>query len=179
MAGKTLGCLFHAFLKDAYYVERRLARALPKMAKGSNCPALAAVLEVYCERTQEQARRLEEVFVLSGRTPEEKIWPVIDGVIDEGLELLQHYKASPALGAGLVAVAQTIAHYEITRYGTLMRWAGMLGMREAAALLCNTLAEELLVGLQLDVLADGVAQTEGMLSPPEAASPAQSLSQAA
>ncbi len=154
MAPKTLEDLFHEILKDIYYAEAKSLRTLPKMAKGTDCPELARFFDEHCERAEEQLRRLERVFALLGKRPEGRTWPVFDGIIDEGLDLLQHYRSSPALGAGLLAVAQAVAHYEISRYATLKRWAEVLGLREAASLLDETLREEMQANEELSALAD-------------------------
>jgi ferritin-like metal-binding protein YciE len=154
MAAKSLDTLFHEILKDVYYTERKLLRALPRMADGANCSDLAALFERRRAQTEEQVRRLAKVFATLGKLPQERTWPVIDGMIDEGPEIVEHYQLSPALDAGLIAAAQTVAHYEITRYGALKRWATMLGMSEAAQLLDETLQEELQAGAELSALAD-------------------------
>ena len=154
MAPKTLEDLFHEILKDIYYAETKSLRTLPKMAKGADCPKLTRFLEGHSAQGQEQLQRLERVFALLGRKPQGRTWPVFDGIIDEGLDLLQHYKSSPALDAGLLAVAQAAAHYEISRYATLKRWAKALGLKEAAGLLDKTLREEMQANEALSALAD-------------------------
>lgn len=154
MAAKSLDTLFYEILKDVYYTERKLLRALPKMANGANCPDLAALFERRRQQTEEQVRRLAKVFATLGKLPQERTWPVIDGMIDEGPDLVEHYRSSPALDAGLVAAAQAVAHYEIARYGTLKRWATMLGMNEAGQLLDEMLQEEVQAGAELNAFAD-------------------------
>jgi ferritin-like metal-binding protein YciE len=154
MAAKSLETLFHEFLKDVYYTEKKLLRALPKMAKGASCPDLAGLFERCRVQSEEQVRRLEKVFASLGKPAEERTWPVVDGMIDEGPEIVERYKSSPALDAGLLAAAQAVAHYEIARYGTLKRWAAALGMREAGQWLDETLQEEVHIGGEFSALAD-------------------------
>ena len=164
MAAKSLDTLFHEILKDAYYTERKLLRALPRMADGANCSDLAALFERRRAQTEEQVRRLAKVFATLGKLPQERTWPVIDGMIDEGPEIVEHYQSSPALDAGLIAAAQTVAHYEITRYGTLKRWAEMMGMTQAAQLLDQTLEEESRTDEDLTKLADKSVNDDAMRS---------------
>jgi ferritin-like metal-binding protein YciE len=160
MAVKSLENLFHEILKDVYYLEKRLLRTLTKMASGANSMELAAIFEKRRDQTERQVQRLEKVFAILGKRPEARPWPMVDGIIDEGPELLEHYKSSPALDAGLLASAQAVAHYEITRYATLKRWAAMLGMQDAARLLDETLLEETQTNQDLTVLADRMANAK-------------------
>jgi ferritin-like metal-binding protein YciE len=154
MDTKTLENLFPHGLKDIYYAEKKILRTLPKMAKGANSPELKAAFQKHRDQTEGQVERLEQVFELLGRRPQGKTCPAIDGIIEEGQEILEEYEGSSALDAGLLAAAQAVEHYEITRYGTLRRWAQLLGMREAADLFAATLQEESQTDEELTALAE-------------------------
>lgn len=154
MAGKTLENLFHDGLRDIYYAEKKILRTLPKMAKAANDKQLKAAFEKHKEQTEVQVERLDKVFEIFGKRAQGKTCPAIDGILEEGAEILDEYKGSPALDAGLLAAAQAVEHYEITRYGTLRRYAQMLGMSDAAQLLKETLAEESQTDEDLSALAE-------------------------
>jgi ferritin-like metal-binding protein YciE len=159
---KTLDNLFHDTLKDVYYAEKKILRTLPKMAKGAKSKALAAAFEKHRDQTEVQVERLEKIFDMLGKRAQGKTCPAIDGIIEEGQEIMEDYKSSPALDAGLLAAAQAVEHYEITRYGTLKRWAEVLGMREAAQLLDETLQEEAQTDEDLTALADKQVNAKAM-----------------
>ncbi|PZU85027.1 MAG: hypothetical protein DI528_13055 [Shinella sp.] len=142
MTQKTLDDLFHETLKDIYYAERKILKALPKMARGAQDPRLKAAFEKHKEETEGQVERLQQVFEIIGKRPRAKTCPAIDGIIEEGEEILDEFKGTPALDAGLLAAAQAVEHYEISRYGTLRAWARQLGHRDAVTLLEATLEEE-------------------------------------
>ncbi|MFN4100503.1 MAG: ferritin-like domain-containing protein [Pararhodobacter sp.] len=142
MKTKTLDDLFLDMLKDIYYAERKILKALPKMARGAQSPELRAAFEKHHGETQIQIERLQQVFELLGKPARGKTCPAIEGIIEEGEEVLEEFKDSPALDAGLVAAAQAVEHYEMARYGTLTAWATLLGQKDAAKLLQETLAEE-------------------------------------
>ena len=153
-ATKTLDNLFLDTLKDVYYAEKKILRTLPKMAKAANAQELAAAFEKHREQTEVQVERLERIFEILGKRAHGKTCPAIDGIIEEGQEIIDDYKSSPALDAGLLAAAQAVEHYEITRYGTLKRWAEVMGMSEAALLLDETLQEASQTDEDLSALAD-------------------------
>ena len=155
MKTKTMEDLFHETLKDIYYAERKILRALPKMARGANSADLKAAFQKHEEETQMQVERLQQVFELIGKPARGKTCPAIDGIIEEGEEALQAFPNSPALDASLIAAAQAVEHYEIARYGTLRRWAEVMGMKDAAKLLDQTLQEEGMTDESLTQLADG------------------------
>ncbi|RWP16021.1 MAG: ferritin-like domain-containing protein [Mesorhizobium sp.] len=139
---KGLEDLFHDGLKDVYYAERKILAALKKMAKGAESDELTAAFEKHRDETEAQIERLQQVFEIFGKRPQAKTCPAIDGIIEEGQEILEEFKEAPALDAGLVAAAQAVEHYEIARYGTLITWAGLLGLNDAVPLLEETLEEE-------------------------------------
>ena len=157
MAEKKLDDLFLDTLKDIYYAERKILKALPKMAKAAQSPDLKAAFEKHEEETEGQVERLQKVFEILGKQARGKVCPAIEGIIEEGEEIMDEFKGSPALDAGLVSAAQAVEHYEITRYGTLKRWAEELGMQDAARLLAQTLAEESKTDEALTGIADAVA----------------------
>ncbi|NML75859.1 ferritin-like domain-containing protein [Rhizobium sp. S-51] len=142
MAQKTLDDLFHETLKDIYYAERKILKTLPKMARGAQDPKLQAAFEKHREETEGQIERLQQVFEIIGKRPRAKTCPAIDGIVEEGEEILEEFKGTAALDAGLLAAAQAVEHYEISRYGTLSAWAKQLGLKDAVKLLDETLAEE-------------------------------------
>jgi len=142
MATKTLEDLFHETLKDIYYAERKILKALPKMARGAQNEKLKAAFQQHKEETEGQVERLQQVFEIIGKRPRGKTCPAIDGIVEEGEEIMEEFKGSPALDAGLLAAAQAVEHYEISRYGTLRAWAQQLGYKDAVKLLDETLAEE-------------------------------------
>lgn len=159
MANKTLDDLFHETLKDIYYAERQIVKALPKMARGAQDPKLKAAFEKHREETEGQIDRLKQVFEIIGKRAQGKTCPAIDGIIEEGEEILDEFKGTSALDAGLLAAAQAVEHYEISRYGTLRAWAQQLGHREAVTLLEQTLAEESKTDEALTVLAKTAVNT--------------------
>lgn len=142
MATKTLEDLFHETLKDIYYAERKILKALPKMARGAQDEKLKAAFLQHKEETEGQVERLQQVFEIIGKRPRAKTCPAIDGIVEEGEEIMEEFKGSPALDAGLLAAAQAVEHYEISRYGTLRAWAQQLGYKDAVKLLDETLTEE-------------------------------------
>jgi ferritin-like metal-binding protein YciE len=152
---KTLEDMFHDMLKDVYYAEKQIVKALPKMAKAANSAELKAAFTAHKTETEGQIERLSEVFELAGKPPRGKTCDAILGILEEGKSVMEDYADSPALDAGLVASAQAIEHYEMARYGTLRAWAVQLGMKEAAALLGATLAEETKADQTLSGLAAG------------------------
>jgi ferritin-like metal-binding protein YciE len=156
---KTLEDLFVDTLKDIYYAEKRILKALPKMAKGAESPKLKKGFEKHLAQTEGQIERLEQVFEIFGQPARGKKCEAIEGIIAEGDTILQEYKGTAALDAGLISSAQAVEHYEITRYGTLRRWAEMLGRRNAASLLDRSLKEESQTDEQLNMIAEQANQT--------------------
>jgi ferritin-like metal-binding protein YciE len=139
---KKLDELFHDTLKDIYYAEKKILSALPKMAKAAQSDELRAAFEKHEAETEEQIIRLEKVFEEIEQKPQGKKCAAIEGILEEGQEIIKEYKGSPALDAGMLAAAQAVEHYEISRYGTLQTWAEEMGLENAANLLGETLEEE-------------------------------------
>lgn len=159
---KGLEDLFLDGLKDLYYAEKKITKALPKMAKAAESGELVAGFEKHLAETEAQVERLEQVFDLLGKPARGKTCPAIDGILEEGVEIMQEYKGTPALDAGLVAAAQAVEHYEIARYGTLTVWAEQMGMTEAAELLKATLGEEEATDEALSALGEGGVNEKAM-----------------
>ena len=143
MVEKTLSDLFLAQLKDIYYAEKKSFRTLPKMVKAAQVPELKQAFTAHREETQGQIERLEQVFEMLGKRPQTKPCEAINGIVAEGEETIEDFGESAAIDTGLVAAGQAVEHYEMARYGALIAWAGQLGMPEAAALLNQTLQEEM------------------------------------
>ena len=123
MAPKTLDTLFHDTLRDVYYAERKALQGLRKMARGVHAAELRDAFETHRDETEGQIQRLQQVFEMIGRRAQGKTCAAMDGITEEAEEILEEYADSPALDAGLLAAAQAVEHYEITRYGTLAAWA--------------------------------------------------------
>jgi ferritin-like metal-binding protein YciE len=157
---KTLQDLFHDTLKDIYFAEKKILTALPKMAKAANSDQLRAAFEKHRGETEQQVARLEKVFKSIGEEARGKTCDAIVGIIDEGQEIMKEYKGTAALDAGLLAAAQSVEHYEISRYGTLKTWAGELGLQDAVKLLDATLAEEKKTDADLTKLAESLVNQE-------------------
>jgi ferritin-like metal-binding protein YciE len=141
-AEKDLNDLFLDTLKDIYYAEKQIYKSLPKMAKAAHSDQLRQAFEKHHQETEGQIERLEQIFELIDKPARGKKCDAIEGILDEGKEIMDEYKSTPALDAGLLAAAQAVEHYEISRYGTLKAWATKLGNKDAARLLDETLAEE-------------------------------------
>ena len=135
--------LFADTLKDIYFAEKQILRALPKMAKKAASPELKDAFETHRDETEGQVERLNRIFEAMGRPARGKTCEAILGIVDEAKEFMDDYKGAEALDAALAASAQTVEHYEIARYGTLKTWAKELGMEDAAKLLDETLQEEI------------------------------------
>jgi ferritin-like metal-binding protein YciE len=157
---KTLQDLFLDSIKDVYFAEKKILVALPKMVKAAQNEDLAAAFEKHIAETEAQVERLEQVFEELDETPKGKNCPAIVGIIDEGKEIMDEYKGSPALDAGLLAAAQAVEHYEICRYGTLVTWAQQLGLKQSVRVLKQTLNEEEKTDEALSQLAESVVNAQ-------------------
>lgn len=139
----TMNDLFLHFLKDVYYAERQIAKALPKMAKAAQNPQLREAFTEHRTETQHQIERLQQVFEVIGKRAQGVTCEAINGLIEECEELLDEAKEPSAMrDAGLIACGQAVEHYEMARYGSLVAWAKLAGQNEAVTLLEQTLAEE-------------------------------------
>src|SRR6267154_913475 len=142
MAEKDLNALFLDTLKDIYYAEKQIYKSLPKMAKAAASDELRTAFEKHYDETEGQIERLEKIFEMLDKPVRGKKCDAIEGILNEGKEIMEEYADTPALDAGLLAAAQAVEHYEISRYGTLKAWALKLNNPQAAKLLDQTLAEE-------------------------------------
>ena len=159
-APKMLSDLFHETLKDIYYAENKIIKTLPKMAKAAYSKDLAAAFNKHLRETQGQVKRLDQIFKMLGKPARGKPCEAINGITEEGAEIMKDFKNAPALDAGLLAAAQAVEHYEISRYGTLKTWANELGLSDAVGLLDQTLAEEKKTDATLTEIAESVVNVE-------------------
>lgn len=150
---KSLDDLFLHFLQDVFFAERQLLKALPKMAKGAQAPALKEAFTAHCAETTHQVERLEQVFGLIGKPVKAVPCPAIKGLIEEADEVMSDSDAGPVRDAGLIACAQAVEHYEMARYGALIAWATTTGHGDVVALLRQTLDEEKAANKMLNDLA--------------------------
>jgi ferritin-like metal-binding protein YciE len=157
---KNLDDLFHDTLKDIYFAEKKILSTLPKMAKAAQSPDLKEAFEKHRGETEGHVARLEKIFATIDKKPQAKTCDAIVGITDEGAEIMKEYKGSPALDAGLLAAAQAVEHYEISRYGTMKTWAQELGLKEAVRLLDQTLAEEKKTDATLTEIAEAVVNQQ-------------------
>ena len=157
---KKLNDLFLDTLKDIYYAEKQILKALPKMAKAAHSDQLRAAFEKHHGETEGQVERLEQVFELIDKPARGKTCEAMQGLLDEGKEIMEEYKGTEALDAGMVAAAQAVEHYEIARYGTLKQWAQQLGIMDAVRLLDQTLQEEKKTDEALTSLAEASVNLE-------------------
>lgn len=134
--------LFEDSLKDIYWAEKALTKALPKMAKNATSQNLITAIEDHLTVTKEQVSRLEQVFEIIGKKAQAKKCDAMEGLIKEGESIIEETEAGPVRDAGIIAASQKIEHYEIATYGTLCAFAKTLGENEAMELLASTLAEE-------------------------------------
>lgn len=156
MKMETLKDLFIDQLKDTYSAEQQLVKALPKMAKAATEPALKEGFTQHLEQTKEHVNRLEQVFAEVGVKPRSKTCQVMEGLIEEGSELMKEKAEPHVLDAGLICAAQKVEHYEIAAYGTLRTWARQMGLERAAGLLHETLQEEAETDEKLTRIAESV-----------------------
>lgn len=154
-SASTLQELFLTHLQDIYHGEKQILKALPKMAKSATTPELKQAFEKHHDQTEGQVERLQRIFELMNKSARGKTCEAIEGLVEEGKEVMTETQSGEVMDAGLIAAAQAVEHYEIARYGTLRSWAEQLGMKEAAKLLGETLAEE----KQTDELLNKIAKS--------------------
>ncbi len=138
----NLNDLFEDTLRDIYYAEKAILKSLPKMKKKASSSKLESAFSEHIEQTEQQVERLEQIFEMIGKSARGKRCPAIDGLSEEAAEIMQEADDDTVRDAGMLAAAQAVEHYEISRYGTLAAWAEKLGMKDAAELLRTTLQEE-------------------------------------
>ena len=164
MVEKSLDDLFQNTLKDIYYAERKILTELPKMMSAAQSPELKGAFEKHRQQTEVHIERLVEVFSILDLKPAGKTCQAIDGILAEGAGVMEEFNGTAALDAGMIAAAQAVEHYEITRYGTLKRWAQTLGLPDAVQLLNDTLREESQTDTDLSALADQIANRKAKLA---------------
>ncbi|APO70553.1 ferritin-like domain-containing protein [Rhizobium mongolense] len=160
MAAKTLNDLFVDTLKDIYFAEKQILKALPKMARAAQSEEGKAGFLKHRDETESQIERLVQVFEIIGKPARGKTCEAIQGIIAESEEIIEEFKGSVALDAGLISAAQAVEHYEIARYGTLIAWAKQLGLKDAIPLLQASLAEEEATDKKLTQLAQTSANVK-------------------
>jgi ferritin-like metal-binding protein YciE len=152
----SLQKLFVEELRDLYHAENQITKALPKMVKAATDPALKAGFQTHLKETEGHVRRLEQIFERLGESPKGKTCKAMEGILEEGEEMVKQ-KAEPAVhDAGLIAAAQRVEHYEIAGYGTVRTYARLLGDHESARLLQETLDEEGATDKKLTQLAEAI-----------------------
>lgn len=151
---KTLDDLFVHQLQDIYYAEQQITKALPKMISKATDPQLKQSFEAHLKETEGQIKRLEQVFQMHGHKPKAVDCPAIDGILKEANEVAGEIGDKEVLDAALVASAQAVEHYEITKYGTMIAWAKRLGRDDCASVLQQTLDEEKATDQKLTAMAD-------------------------
>lgn len=160
MKVENLEDLFNHTLEDIYFAEMKLVKALPKMAKAADSAQLAKAFMGHLEETKEHVTRLEEVFKKLGRKPKATECPAIKGILTESEELMSEIKDADTRDAAMIAAGQAAEHYEITRYGTLVSWAKLLGHKDLATILEKTLKEEYAADDKLTKLAESKLNKE-------------------
>jgi ferritin-like metal-binding protein YciE len=139
---KNLNDLLLTFMQDIYYAERQILKALPKMAKAASNQALKDAFLAHREETQGQIERLQRAFEALGKRARGVTCEAINGLIEEGEEVIEDFPEGSVRDAGLAACAQAVEHYEMARYRALIAWAETVGQKEVVSLLEETLAEE-------------------------------------
>lgn len=159
---KDLHDLFLDQLRDIYFAEKQILKALPRMAKAATSDKLRAAFEKHHDETEGQIERLEQVFELIDKPAKGKTCDAILGLLEEGKEVMDEYKGTEALDAGLLAAAQAVEHYEMARYGTMKAWAARLGMKDAVKLIDETLQQERKTDKDLTALAEAGVNSEAL-----------------
>lgn len=147
-------------IADVYSAEQQLLKALPKMAKAAQSEELREAFESHLEETQQQAKRLEEAIASLDETMKSKKCKAMEGLLEEGAEMMEEHKGEPTIDAVLIAAAQKVEHYEIASYGTLCAWAQQLGEDEARELFTESLEEEKAADEKLTGIAEATANAQ-------------------
>src|ERR671910_2911721 len=151
---KTLDDLFVHTLQDIYYAEQQITKALPQMIQKASDPQLKQAFQTHLSETEQQIKMVEQVFRMHGHDPKGATCPAIDGIISEAQDIAGDVEDRQVLDAALLAAAQAVEHYEITRYGTLVAWAKQLGRQDCAKVLQQNLDEEYATDKKLTALAE-------------------------
>jgi len=161
---KTLKDLFLDELADMYDAERRIVKALPKMAKAATCDHLKKAILSHLKETEGHVKKLERVFQSCGEKAKGKTCEATVGLLEEGDEIAADFEGSPAINAALISAAQKVEHYEMASYGCLHEWAGLLGNTEAAGLLQEILDQEKAANESLTELARASSNEEALVA---------------
>ena len=151
---ESMNDLFVHQLQDIYYAENRIVRALPDMIAKASSPELKSAFKAHLGQTKNHVKRVEQVFQMQGAQPKQVDCPAIDGILEEANEVGGEIEDKKVLDAALIASAQAVEHYEMTRYGTLIAWAKTLGRPDCAQVLQQNLAEEKAADEKLTTLAE-------------------------
>jgi ferritin-like metal-binding protein YciE len=151
---KTLDDLFVHTLQDIYYAEQQITKALPQMIDMATDPQLKQAFQTHLEETKQQIQMVEQVFRMHGKEPKGVTCPAIDGIISEAQDIAGEVKDKEVLDAALLAAAQAVEHYEITRYGTLVAWAKQLGRQDCASVLHQIMEQEKATDQKLNRIAE-------------------------
>jgi ferritin-like metal-binding protein YciE len=151
---KNMEDLFVHTLRDIYYAEKQIVKALPEMVQKASDPQLKQGFQTHLRETEDHIKRLERVFELTGKKAQSVDCPAIDGIIEEANVVAGEVEKKPVLDAALIAAAQAVEHYEMTRYGTLIAWAKQLGHKDVVTLLNQTLDEEKATDKKLTSMAE-------------------------
>ena len=157
---KTLDDLFVHTLQDIYYAEQQITKALPQMMEQATDPQLKQAFQTHLGETQQQIQMVEQVFRMHGQDPKGVTCPAIDGIIDEAQDIAGDIDDPQVLDAALLAAAQAVEHYEITRYGTLVAWAKQLGRDDCASVLHQILDQEKATDQKLSRIAESKINTQ-------------------
>jgi ferritin-like metal-binding protein YciE len=151
---KNMDDLFVHTLRDIYYAEKQIVKSLPEMIEKASNQQLKQGFQTHLRETENHVKRLDQVFALIGKKAQGVDCPAIDGIIEEAEDVVGEVQNKSVLDAALIAAAQAVEHYEMTRYGTLIAWAKLLGRNDAAALLNQTLDEEKATDKKLTQMAE-------------------------
>jgi ferritin-like metal-binding protein YciE len=151
---KTMEDLFVHGLQDLYYAENQIVKALPKMIEKTSDGELKRGFKTHLKETEQQVKRLERVFEMQGKDAKGHKCPAIDGIIREAEDVMGEIEDQEVMNTAIVALAQAVEHYEITRYGALMAWANELGQRQGAKVLAESLKEEKAADAKLTTIAE-------------------------
>jgi ferritin-like metal-binding protein YciE len=159
---QKLSDLFLHTVQDIYFAEKHIVKALPKMVKKAESRDLAKAFDAHLAETKEHVVRLEQVFKHLDHKPKGSKCPAIEGILEEAQELMTEIKDANTRDAAMIAAAQAVEHYEITRYGTLVAWANLLGHPDAAKILGKTLKEEHAADAKLTGIAESHLNEEAV-----------------
>jgi ferritin-like metal-binding protein YciE len=158
----TLRELFIHELQDLYSAEQQILKALPKMAAAANSPDLRDAFQSHLAQTKDQIKRLDSIFEELDESPKGKTCKGMEGLVEEGSEIVSENAESAVKDAGLIVAAQKVEHYEIAGYGSVCVFAGLLGLPNIKQLLKQTMAEEEEADKKLTRIAEGIVNVEAL-----------------